>query len=78
MKNPLETLGYKLLSSASPDLNESLMPNLSRRGFIALSAVMGSSCSMISGKEAEQAKADPGAATPTKTGPNNGYRTPKV
>lgn len=80
MKNPIETLGYKIITSASPDETESSMPNLSRRGFIALSAVMGSSCSMISGKEegAAQAKLGPGAAAPAKTGPNNGYRTPKV
>ncbi|WP_052573852.1 polysaccharide deacetylase family protein [Haloferula sp. BvORR071] len=84
MKNPLDTLGYKLLSSSvneAPDA--SLFPTLSRRGFMAMSTVLGSSCSMISsakpeaGNTAPTAKVDP-ASAPAKTGPNTSYRTPKV
>ncbi|WP_367874409.1 polysaccharide deacetylase family protein [Luteolibacter sp. Populi] len=83
MKNPLDTLGYKLLTSPVNDAqDESLIPTLSRRGFMVVSAALGSSCSMISSGKPEggtgaTAKVDP-ASVPTKTGPNTGYRTPKV
>ena len=83
MKNPLDTLGYKLLSSSANEAqDESLLPTLSRRGFMVMSAALGSSCSMISSAKPEAgngaaANVDPGSA-PAKTGPNTGYRTPKV
>src|SRR5688572_4489984 len=81
MKNPLDTLGYKLLTSPAHEAqDESLIPTLSRRGFMVVSAALGSSCSMISSAKPEAgagAKLDP-ASAPAKTGPNTGYRTPRV
>jgi len=83
MKNPIDTLGYKLLTAASgtETPGESVMPTLSRRGFMVLSAALGSSCSMVSSAKpngpAAAAAVDP-ASAPTKTAPNSGYRTPKV
>ena len=79
MKNPIETLGYKILTSHQDgETGEPGMPKLSRRGFMVLSASLGSSCSMASSeKPGATAGVDPSSA-PARTAPNRGYRTPKV
>lgn len=83
MKNPIETLGYKILTSSTEieSQGEPGLPKFSRRTFMALSAALGSSCSMASsekpGPTPPVASADPTAA-PTKTAPNRSYRTPQV
>lgn len=80
MKNPLQTFGFQILTSSKT--GEPALPKLSRRGFIALSASLGSSCSMISsakpdGGGAAVARVDP-ASAPARTTANNTYRTPRV
>ncbi len=80
MKNPLQTFGFQVLTSSKT--GEPALPRLSRRGFIALSASLGSSCSMISSAKPDAggddlAKVDPGSA-PARTTANTTYRTPKV
>ena len=80
MKNPLQTFGFQILTSSKT--GEPALPKLSRRGFIALSASLGSSCSMISsakpdGGGAAVPKVDP-ASAPARTTANNTYRTPRV
>jgi peptidoglycan/xylan/chitin deacetylase (PgdA/CDA1 family) len=78
MKNPIETLGYKILNS--PQEGEPGMPKLSRRTFMVLSAALGSSCSMASSEKPQPgatASVDP-SSVPARTGPNRDYRTPKV
>ena len=80
MKNPLQTFGFQVLTSSKT--GEPALPRLSRRSFIALSASLGSSCSMISsakpdGNAGDLAKVDP-ASAPAKTTANTTYRTPKV
>ena len=80
MKNPLKTFGFQVLTSSKT--GEPALPRLSRRSFIALSASLGSSCSMISsakpdGNAGDLAKVDP-ASAPAKTTANTTYRTPKV
>lgn len=78
MKNPLQTFGFQILTSSKTGGTggESRLPKLSRRGFMALSASLGSSCSMISGAKSD---AGPGAAPGTeRTSANTTYRTPQV
>ena len=80
MRNPIESLGYKFLTvSSQAASSEEGLPKLSRRGFMVLSAALGSSCSMASSaKPDEQASAavDP-ASAPARTKPNENYRTPR-
>ena len=80
MKNPLQTFGFQVLTSSKT--GEPALPRLSRRGFIALSASLGSSCSMISSAKPDAgaddlATVDP-ASAPARTTANTTYRTPKV
>lgn len=82
MKNPLQTFGFQVLTSSKT--GEPALPRLSRRGFIALSASLGSSCSMISSAKPDSAATaapvppvDP-ASAPARTTANTTYRTPKV
>lgn len=80
MKNPLETFGFQVLTSSKT--GEPALPKLSRRGFIALSATLGSSCSMISSAKPDAAAAGPApvdpASAPARTAANTTYRTPRV
>ena len=80
MKNPLETFGFQVLTSSKT--GEPALPKLSRRGFIALSASLGSSCSMISSAKPDGAAAGPApvdpASAPARTAANTTYRTPRV
>jgi peptidoglycan/xylan/chitin deacetylase (PgdA/CDA1 family) len=80
MRNPIESLGYKFLTASSQAASsEEGLPTLSRRGFMVLSAALGSSCSLASSaKPDEQASAavDP-ASAPARTEPNKNYRTPR-
>jgi peptidoglycan/xylan/chitin deacetylase (PgdA/CDA1 family) len=80
MRNPIESLGYKFLTvSSQAASSEEGLPRLSRRGFMVLSAALGSSCSMASSpKPDDQATAavDP-ASAPARTEPNKNYRTPR-
>lgn len=79
MKNPIETLGYKILTSTSEaGAPGEVLPKLSRRGFMVLSAAMGSSCSMVSSAkpDAETTAVGP-ASAPARTAPNTEYRTPR-
>ncbi len=80
MNDPLRSIGYKFLAaslengSGGPDL-----PKLSRRGFMLMTASLGTSCSFASSaKPGEEAAAAPAGAAPVKTAPNNAYRTPPV
>jgi peptidoglycan/xylan/chitin deacetylase (PgdA/CDA1 family) len=81
MRNPIESLGYKILTASSQAASsEEGLPKLSRRGFMVLGTALGSSCSMISsGKTDPDATAgvDP-ASAPTRTEPNKDYRTPRT
>jgi peptidoglycan/xylan/chitin deacetylase (PgdA/CDA1 family) len=76
MKNPFQTFGFQVLTSSKT--GESMIPKLSRRGFIALSASLGSSCSMISSGKSDSAPPVAGGAAPARTTANTTYRTPKV
>jgi len=83
MNDPLRSLGFRYLTASlengregSPDL-----PRLSRRGFMFLTASLGTSCSFGSSGKAEQdnpAANAPAGAAPVKTTANNAYRTPQV
>jgi peptidoglycan/xylan/chitin deacetylase (PgdA/CDA1 family) len=81
MNNPLQTFGFQVLTSSKT--GESGLPKLSRRGFIALSASLGSSCSMVSSAKTDPAPSgNAGAAAvpaaPARTTANTTYRTPQV
>jgi len=80
MRNPIESLGYKVLTASSQAASsEDGLPKLSRRGFMVLGAALGSSCSMASSaKPDEQVSAgvDP-ASAPVRTERNDNYRTPR-
>ncbi len=83
MKNPIETLGYKILTSTGTGSPGEGLPKLSRRGFIVLSTALGSSCSMGSsakpdGNESVSAPPIEPTSAPAKTTANTTYRTPKV
>ena len=82
MKNPIETLGYKILtSSMENDSPGEGNHKLSRRGFMVLTTALGSSCSMASSAKptATEAQANvPPTSAPKKTTANTTYRTPKV
>src|SRR5688572_20553850 len=83
MKNPIETLGYKILTSTGTGSPGEGLPKLSRRGFIVLSTALGSSCSMGSsakpdGNGAASAPPIEPTSAPAKTTANTTYRTPKV
>lgn len=73
--NPTEPTGPEIPTASSQAApGGDVLPRLSRRGFVALGAALGSSCSMISlGKTGDPAQ---GAAAPARTGPNTDYRTP--
>lgn len=78
MKNPIEALGYRILTSS---LESEGLPKLSRRGFIAASAALGSSCSMASSAKpdaAEIAASVPPTSAPARTAANTNYRAPQV
>jgi peptidoglycan/xylan/chitin deacetylase (PgdA/CDA1 family) len=81
MSNPIESLGYKILTASSQAASsDEGLPKLSRRGFMVLSAALGSSCSMASSAKpdatAAAAPVDP-ASAPARTAPNTAYRTPR-
>ena len=78
MKNPIEALGYRILTSS---LENEGLPKLSRRGFIAASTVLGSSCSMASSAKPDAAQVSasvPPTSAPARTGANTNYRAPQV
>ncbi|MEK7948871.1 polysaccharide deacetylase family protein [Luteolibacter soli] len=83
MRNPIESLGYKILTASSQAAaSEEGLPRLSRRGFMVLGTALGSSCSMISSAKQDEPQAatagvDP-AAAPTRTEPNKNFRTPST
>ncbi len=78
MENPLNALGYRFLNAslAADESGGKIAPQLTRRGFIAMTAAL-SSCSLTGGKNDKTAAADP-ASGPIKTPLNTGYRTPPV
>ncbi|MCW1885782.1 polysaccharide deacetylase family protein [Luteolibacter flavescens] len=82
MRNPIESLGYKILTASSQAASsEEGLPKLSRRGFMVLGTALGSSCSMVSSAKpdapAAAAPVDP-AAAPARTAQNKEYRTPRA
>jgi peptidoglycan/xylan/chitin deacetylase (PgdA/CDA1 family) len=80
--NPIESLGYKILTATSQAAkSDEGLPKLSRRGFMVLGTALGSSCSMISSGKQEEAPPTAGvdpASKPARTQPNKDYRTPRT
>ncbi|WP_226895641.1 polysaccharide deacetylase family protein [Luteolibacter marinus] len=81
MKNPIEALGYKILTtSMGGEAAGDGKPKLSRRGFMVLSTALGSSCSLASSAKPDGSGslADvPPDSAPARTSANTTYRTPK-
>src|SRR5690606_27049861 len=83
MNDPLRSLGCRYLTASLENGREGSphLPRLSRRGFMFLTASLGTSCSFGSSGKAEQdnpAANAPAGAAPVKTTANNAYRTPQV
>ena len=74
MKNPLHTLGYKILNASmeADSASQADVAKLSRRGFMLLTATL-SSCAA-----AKPAPTVSSAVSPVKTTANTAYRTPQL
>lgn len=83
MNDPLRSLGFRYLSASLENGREGAvnMPRLSRRGFLFLTASLGTSCSLgkSGAADGENPVANaPAGAAPVKTTANHTYRTPQV
>jgi peptidoglycan/xylan/chitin deacetylase (PgdA/CDA1 family) len=80
MNQPIDPSGqvpHPHESHFDPSAAGGVLPTISRRGFMVLSAAMGSSCSLVSSAKPDATAAVEPASAPARTAPNTAYRTPR-